>query len=255
MVQLTSEMDVTVTGVKMHTSEKFPELKEVWHSDLKKWVQHDMLGSGYFFLCKNVTNVLNLIEGLSYLRDPEGKLPYPPNAECFRNLKDREEAFKDIRATIAGFEIRYRPPTTEGQPFHLFIRDIFANGASCICEDIRCTTAKTKEVLMRPIWNEDGEMMMHPISVNKKRVALDLDKTLGKDEEYILPEAKRPTIDRVFKEGDEVLYKRENKVVTVKKVHYDNLPPYFTVTFEDGNERQTTADKLESIKVPPHRRK
>ena len=94
VVQLTANMDVTVTDVKMHTvPEKFPELKGSFGAfRLKgKWVQHDMLGSGWFFGAKNVTNVLNLIEGLSCLRDPEGKLPYPPNAECFCNFKDREE--------------------------------------------------------------------------------------------------------------------------------------------------------------------
>lgn len=45
------------------------------------------------------------------------------------------------------------------------------------------------------------------------------------------------------------MYKPTNEVVIVTKAHYDDLPPFFTVTFKDGRERQTTSEKLESIEV------
>eukprot|EP00658_Telonema_sp_P-2_P032495 TRINITY_DN24051_c0_g1_i2.p1 TRINITY_DN24051_c0_g1~~TRINITY_DN24051_c0_g1_i2.p1 ORF type:complete len:481 (-),score=103.83 TRINITY_DN24051_c0_g1_i2:336-1778(-) len=50
-------------------------------------------------------------------------------------------------------------------------------------------------------------------------------------------------------EGTEAVYKPTGQAVTVLKAHYDEVPPYYTVRMPDGREKQTIADKLESIEV------
>lgn len=48
-----------------------------------------------------------------------------------------------------------------------------------------------------------------------------------------------------IKVGDRVWYSKENIHVTVKKIHYDDVDPYFTIEKSDGLEKQTIRKFLE----------
>lgn len=52
--------------------------------------------------------------------------------------------------------------------------------------------------------------------------------------------------------GDKFLYldsntDKECKVI-IKEIHYDDMPPFYTILFKDGHERQTVKSKLKNIR-------
>ena len=59
--------------------------------------------------------------------------------------------------------------------------------------------------------------------------------------------------------GDKFLYfdSKTNKEckVTIKEIHYDDIPPFYTILFKDGNERQTVKSKLKKIRKKSLKRK
>ena len=75
------------------------------------------------------------------------------------------------------------------------------------------------------------------------------------DEPYPEParvqELREAELARGLVQGRQVLYKPALQVVTVTSVHLDDIVPYYTVTNEQGEERQTTGDKLEMLPEPP----
>lgn len=46
--------------------------------------------------------------------------------------------------------------------------------------------------------------------------------------------------------GSECWHRASQQVVSVVKVHYDDLPPYYTIRFADGAEKGTVRSKLET---------
>jgi len=52
--------------------------------------------------------------------------------------------------------------------------------------------------------------------------------------------------------GDKFLYFDSNTdkecKVTIKEIHYDDMPPFYTILFKDGHERQTVKSKLKKIR-------
>lgn len=51
-----------------------------------------------------------------------------------------------------------------------------------------------------------------------------------------------------WKLGDTLIYKKTNEKVELIKIHYDDITPYYTIKMPDNREKQTTIDKLISIK-------
>ena len=53
-----------------------------------------------------------------------------------------------------------------------------------------------------------------------------------------------------LEEGEEIIYHRpdgETTIATIRKIHNDDIYPYYTIQFNDGTERQTIKDKIEKI--------
>lgn len=48
-------------------------------------------------------------------------------------------------------------------------------------------------------------------------------------------------------QGATVRYKMTGETAVILKVHMEDLPPYYTVDFGSGREKQTTAERLEVI--------
>jgi hypothetical protein len=55
--------------------------------------------------------------------------------------------------------------------------------------------------------------------------------------------ANRGAANKVFKQRDLVMYNDELPAF-VLKVHYEDQPPYYTIKFKNGKERQTVARRL-----------
>ena len=51
-----------------------------------------------------------------------------------------------------------------------------------------------------------------------------------------------------WKVGDTLMYKKTNEKVELLKIHFDDVTPYYTVKMPNNREKQTTIDKLISIK-------
>ena len=47
-----------------------------------------------------------------------------------------------------------------------------------------------------------------------------------------------------LKIGDILIYKPTNEKVTLLKIHYDDITPYYTIEMPDDREKQTVLDKL-----------
>lgn len=55
-------------------------------------------------------------------------------------------------------------------------------------------------------------------------------------------------LSKNWKLEDTLIYKKTNEKVELIKIHYDDITPYYTVKMPDNREKQTTVDKLISIK-------
>lgn len=55
-------------------------------------------------------------------------------------------------------------------------------------------------------------------------------------------------IEKNLKIGDKLTYKKTNERVELVKIHYDDIIPYYTIKMPNNREKQTTIDKLISIK-------
>jgi len=62
--------------------------------------------------------------------------------------------------------------------------------------------------------------------------------------------------EKRYVKGDRLIYKRTGETVKVMKIHFDDEPPYYTVSFvSDGREKQTTYEHLERGAVEPSPRR
>ena len=59
-----------------------------------------------------------------------------------------------------------------------------------------------------------------------------------------LEKRKNKNITKDLKVGDILIYKPTNEKVTLLKIHYDDITPYYTIKMPDDREKQTVLDKL-----------
>lgn len=59
----------------------------------------------------------------------------------------------------------------------------------------------------------------------------------------------KPLHHEVFRyaKGDKLTYTRTGETVTVVNIHFDDDPPYYTISMPDGREKQTTYENLEKL--------